>query len=637
MEKQHVLLMFLGGSPNSTNIVKHWETMNREFVNKENIFIVVHSKNVGDKISVNFKDIFKDENVFQVNEAHHVETAWATLSIVDALLLMMQYAHSQHSNKLFDKYILLSSTCCPLYRLDVIYDEICKDNKSIMGHKDRTGDFWMILDKRHAEFFFDKDAPQSTYEKEATGYECEQIAGRKTTHSHIKIIVEKTLDSKIERYFNLMKKNPCRVHDEYFIIECLNLMIEGNSTDHFRFINFKNFLENLRKIAETDEFKKIEDIKTKNEETNVYLHEIFDARLDAIYYISLGKLYILPKIILIEPTTKQMFIQSTYHHMFYSIEYNPTNVLRDFSFYKLDLSTFLTMNVDLSVLQTTIIEQLKPYIKKKEEKEEKEEEEEKEEKEKSIIFGDDKKYILAITSHPIEYDTFTLRSIINTFILLLELSYILLNDIYCDDFGKYQYIFYAYFCILVNKFELKTFQTLQGKEITVTELLTPPQDITCKEFLKKVNSIKDSFIKNLQTQISTLGIDETKKYGTFITGDILVEAICHGSFFIRKCFDTSLIETYSEVLSKLKYISEYEIKRNPPIKFSYKYRNGIDGLFDPSQYAFKSFKKSSRKSLKKSYRKKSSRKSSKKLSKKSSRKSSKKLSKKSSRKSFRKP
>lgn len=150
MENPHVLLMFLGGSPNSTNIVNHWITMNRRFINKNNVFVVVHPKNVDDNISVDFKAIFKAENVFKVDEAHHVDTAWATLSIVDALLLMMQYAHSHHSNKLFDKYILLSSTCCPLYRLDVIYDEICKDNKSIMGHhlSDRVlGEFWMILDK----------------------------------------------------------------------------------------------------------------------------------------------------------------------------------------------------------------------------------------------------------------------------------------------------------------------------------------------------------------------------------------------------------------------------------------------------------------------------------------------------------
>ena len=55
--------MFLGGSPSSTNIVNHWVTMNGTFVNKDNVFVVVHPKNVGDDICVAFKAIFKAENI----------------------------------------------------------------------------------------------------------------------------------------------------------------------------------------------------------------------------------------------------------------------------------------------------------------------------------------------------------------------------------------------------------------------------------------------------------------------------------------------------------------------------------------------------------------------------------------------
>ena len=61
MEKPHVLLMFLGGSPNSTNIVNHWITMNRRFINKDRVFVVVHPKTVTDKISADFKNIFKEK------------------------------------------------------------------------------------------------------------------------------------------------------------------------------------------------------------------------------------------------------------------------------------------------------------------------------------------------------------------------------------------------------------------------------------------------------------------------------------------------------------------------------------------------------------------------------------------------
>jgi hypothetical protein len=581
-QKPDVLLMFLGISPNSTNIVNHWVTMNRTFDNKDNVFVVVHPKTLKDKISVDFKAIFKAENVFKVDEAHHVETAWATLSLVDALLLMMQYAHSQHSNKLFDKYILLSSTCCPLYRLDIIYDEICKDNKSIMGHhlSDRVlGEFWMILDERHARFFFDN--PQSTYEKEDTKYTCEQIAGRKTIHPYIKIIGH--LHQKIKEKFKSIQEDPCIVHDEFFMIECLYSMI-SHPIHEFRFITLTDFKNNLKKIKKIDEFKEIEAIKTKNAKKYFYLPEIFDVK--GVQYIPLGELYIFPKMECFGKTspTDFMFISSTYHHMFSSIEYNPTNVLRDFSFYDLKVSEFLSTK-----------EKLK----------------EEEEAQESVIYGAGKKYILAITTHPIEYDRFTLRSIINTFILLLELSPILLNDKYCDKFGKYQYIFYVYLCILINKFKLlNKFESLKTIKIK------------CNDFIPIARLIKNSsFVTDLQTEIEKIeekDIDE-KRYGTFITGDILVEAICYGSFFIRKCFETSLIETYSDVLSKLSYIKSYK-EGVEPIK---RYIVTNNGFFNPDQLYFKTSKKSLKKTSKKSL-KKTSKKSLKKTSKKSLKKTSKK-------------
>jgi hypothetical protein len=609
MENPHVLLMFLGGSPNSTNIVNHWITMNTRFINKDNVFVVVHPKTVTDEISVDFKNIFKEENVFQVDEAHHVDTAWATLSIVDALLLMMQYAHSHHSNELFDKYILLSSTCCPLYRLDVIYDEICKDNKSIMGHhlSDRLlGEFWMILDERHARFFFDN--PQSTYEKEDTKYTCEQIAGRKTIHPYIKIIGH--LHQKIKEKFKSMQEDPCIVHDEFFMIECLYSMI-SHPIHEFRFITLTDFKNNLKKIKKIDEFKEIEAIKTKNAKKYFYLPEIFDVK--GVQYIPLGELYIFPKMECFGKTspTDFMFISSTYHHMFSSIEYNPTNVLRDFSFYDLKVSEFLSTKEKLSKLQTTISENMKVFKEKLKE----------EEAQESVIYGAGKKYILAITTHPIEYDRFTLRSIINTFILLLELSPILLNDKYCDKFGKYQYIFYVYLCILINKFKLlNKFESLKTIKIK------------CNDFIPIARLIKNSsFVTDLQTEIEKIeekDIDE-KRYGTFITGDILVEAICYGSFFIRKCFETSLIETYSDVLSKLSYIKSYQ-EGVEPIK---RYIVTNNGFFNPDQLYFKSSKKSLKKTSKKSL-KKTSKKSLKKTSKKSLKKTSKKSLKKTSKKSF---
>ena len=144
----------------------------------------------------------------------------------------------------------------------------------------------------------------------------------------------------------------------------------------------------------------------------------------------------------------------------------------------------------------------------------------------------------------------------------------------------------------------------------------------CNDFIPIARLIKNSsFVTDLQTEIEKIeekDIDE-KRYGTFITGDILVEAICYGSFFIRKCFETSLIETYSDVLSKLSYIKSYK-EGVEPIK---RYIVTNNGFFNPDQLYFKTSKKSLKKTSKKSL-KKTSKKSLKKTSKKSLKKTSKK-------------
>jgi len=39
MSEHKLLLMFLGGVPNSNNIINHWIKINSEFINKNNIFL----------------------------------------------------------------------------------------------------------------------------------------------------------------------------------------------------------------------------------------------------------------------------------------------------------------------------------------------------------------------------------------------------------------------------------------------------------------------------------------------------------------------------------------------------------------------------------------------------------------------
>ncbi len=189
-----ILLMFLGGVVSTPNLIKHYTIMNEEFNKKDNYYIVIHPISLPYTINEEFKKIFNPDNIFIVDENHHLLTAWATKSLSDATLMMMQYAHIQNSGNLFDKYILLSSNCCPIYTFDKIYDYITLNDKSFINFSNgnhnnpsdvkvdpmyhynsslRTGSQWNILDKQHVNIFFLLSAVD-IYIKEEPHY-CENI------------------------------------------------------------------------------------------------------------------------------------------------------------------------------------------------------------------------------------------------------------------------------------------------------------------------------------------------------------------------------------------------------------------------------------------------------------------------------
>ena len=167
-----ILLMFLGGSITAPNLIKHYTIMNEQFSKKDNFYIVIHPMSLPYEVNEEFKKIFNTNNIFIVDENHHLLTAWGTKSLSDATLMMMQYSHIQNSENLFDKYILLSPNCCPIYTFDKIYDYLTLNDKSFINfsmgiHTNpsdvdiyssppniRSGSQWMILDKQHIEIFF---------------------------------------------------------------------------------------------------------------------------------------------------------------------------------------------------------------------------------------------------------------------------------------------------------------------------------------------------------------------------------------------------------------------------------------------------------------------------------------------------
>lgn len=184
----YILFTFLGGLP----IGYHWETFISTITDK--CIIVVHPMNLSTydneyfKMNKMWNKLKENNQLLIVDEEHHVQTSWATRSLVDAYLLMIQYALIKKGN-IFKKVVLLSDTCYPLYNFNILYNELCKDTKSWIYINDDSytrshqkifyeyeggifnidnGIFmsqWHILDSSHLIYYFDYDVKTQQYKK----------------------------------------------------------------------------------------------------------------------------------------------------------------------------------------------------------------------------------------------------------------------------------------------------------------------------------------------------------------------------------------------------------------------------------------------------------------------------------------
>ena len=206
----NIIFGFLGSLPNSNNIDnwEHWKKFfnDRTIQYKENIHILLHPFDIegNDEEIKNFINKFNinKTNFHLVEPTNHVKTEWGTNSLADATLLMLQQSLSIGVKK----FVLLSPSCCPIYNLDYIYNELTANSKSwIFGndlsklHKglqptnfkffsddkyiDGEGkkyslyySNWMILDYNHIKFFFlnttIEDPLKPTYVKVEGVYKC---------------------------------------------------------------------------------------------------------------------------------------------------------------------------------------------------------------------------------------------------------------------------------------------------------------------------------------------------------------------------------------------------------------------------------------------------------------------------------
>jgi hypothetical protein len=286
LKPSYILFMFLGGLPDTDHWKKFLETSN------DKLICIVHPKDLPYEIPSIWQSKFRSNQLLIVNEDHHLKTSWATKSLSDAQLMMMQYALATKGN-IFKKYVLLSANDAPLYNFHVIYKELMRDNKSwfsyfynwkqlklwkkIYNHEGGLFNFedidtisqWNTIDQTHLSFYL--NIYEKTYKKSDNIVDCNGYKINYIKAINPESIYQKYLDSinsygsnklSLDQLKNIDKNGFCILTDTMFFsaIFKYQLRIQGkNFWDHIRFQeisyldNEKNHLQYIKPIK--DEIK----------------------------------------------------------------------------------------------------------------------------------------------------------------------------------------------------------------------------------------------------------------------------------------------------------------------------------------------------------------------------------------------
>ena len=566
-----ILLMYLGGETNTYNLVQHWINMNTQFINKDNFYVVIHPIKLENySINEEFASIFNPRNIYIVNELHHIKTGWGTHSLTEATLLMMQYANELNNYNFFDKYVLLSSTCMPLYCLDEIYKELISDNKSWINGtipvgikqgniKNITHNQWVILDKRHAMYFFNKnnDKFEHTYIKNNKINECPTSTSKLLLTQDIEVIDSQYSDKEYNDFFR-SHTDGCKISDEYFIGSFVfHKVISLNQYDisseeynnNFRLLNKEDYINRLQNIPikiKSD----LKDISDKNKKDVRYLKCLPKAvKINFLTYKNNKNLY--DSVKLINDTKddtclyKDLYTAMSTFVDLYAYSFAPDNIIRNFSIFPLNINEFLSSTELPSKTYSDILIKYNHLVPK-------------------IINCDNEshtfdKIALSLASHPVEYSCWTLNNMVNIYIFLIIFICLITNSYYVG--GPFHdaifMTFLLYQKIIFKEFDIKEYNFEALYTINIYEKIIAELDKTILD--------KPHILNN--------------KMGTFIDNNIILSAQSVGSLFIRKCYDNSFIHLYSNILKTCKYNNSKSDDSIPiPIP-------GSDtSMFDPSNY-----------------------------------------------------
>ena len=516
MDNTNILFMFLGGLSTDKHTILHYQKFFNKLkksVHNNSLYIVVHPKNIN---TFKIKEKFY-KNISVVDKEHWIETKWATRSISDATLLMMQYAFLKYGD-IFKKYVLLSPNCVPLYNFDIIYNEFNEDNKSwiqsnsnaymgkytpIKYYKFNGGPFdintitnqsqWMALDRKHLDLFF-----MSNNNKLIKTY---------TIVNNNEIISSNKL---FQSFLDAYKfQNYLYDSDNYFFISVISQIIKSK-TDLINNIRTDISIKNDKWIRKKIEIKN-DLIYQKKNNYQYRLNTINPDNIREIYYIYNinNKNYILKNSKFILTNNKKnpiikgkkkgininLITTPLTHVDWNNISLDPDNLLRNFNIfleekYSIkfpDIMYFLQLKTQDAVI---IIEQLEKNIKLSE---------------YPITNFSIINNVMNPRHHPFEYSTYNIQEIINAYNL-----FVMMNR------------------LIKIKDELYIYAKNKWKKI-----------INNNNPFKLKDGYYDTKNKN------TI-------FGTRINSKILNNSLNSGALFIRKLKRNSFIYEYSDELFNLK-------------------------------------------------------------------------------------
>ncbi len=205
----------------TVNDVNHYKIWDKFFKFKDDKFsIYMHPKNLS-----KVKSFFKKYVI-----PHYVKTAWGDISLADATYLMLREAYKDKKNK---KMILLSDSCIPLKKFDLIYKKLLENDKSWFNYYSPT---------KKSVGHFDRLMKLSKYFKKSYIQEQWMILDRK----HVKAIIENY--EKLRPKFNILNLIP----DECIFITMLfnlipnvdnELQFEKHTREQFKSHNYVTFAD----------------------------------------------------------------------------------------------------------------------------------------------------------------------------------------------------------------------------------------------------------------------------------------------------------------------------------------------------------------------------------------------------------